>query len=183
METRFFWQMESPLGLLTLWSDGSALTGLAFPGEARARTPALLLAGSGRPEGNGPRLTEHPGPFVEARRQLDEYFSGGRREFTIPLGIAGTIFQRRVWEELGRIPFGETISYAELARRIGSPRSVRAVGGANGRNPLPIVIPCHRVIGSDGRLTGFGGGLPLKEQLLAFERTGRWEPATALLPL
>ena len=111
-----------------------------------------------------------PGPLGEAKRQLREYFGGERRDFDLPLSPAGTAFQRRVWDELRRIPYGETVSYGELARRIGRPTASRAVGAANGRNPLAIVVPCHRVIGTDGTLTGYGGGLPVKETLLAHER-------------
>ena len=106
----------------------------------------------------------------EARRQLTEYFAGARRAFDLPLAASGTPFQRRVWEALRRIPYGETISYGELARRIGKPTASRAVGAANGRNPIAIVVPCHRVIGADGTLIGYGGGLPVKEALLALER-------------
>lgn len=101
--------------------------------------------------------------------QLGEYFAGQRRDFELPLSPRGTPFQRVVWAELGRIPYGQTISYAQLARRIGKPAAMRAVGAANGRNPLPIVVPCHRVIGADGSLTGFGGGLPAKRRLLQIE--------------
>jgi methylated-DNA-[protein]-cysteine S-methyltransferase len=109
-------------------------------------------------------------PFVEAKRQLAAYFRGDLEEFDLPLAPAGTEFQRRVWQELARIPYGATISYGELARRVGNPKAARAVGLANGRNPVPIVVPCHRVIGSDGRLSGYGGGLGRKEALLALER-------------
>lgn len=108
-------------------------------------------------------------PFAEARRQLSEYFAGKRKAFDLPLAVTGTEFQRRVLEELRRIPYGDTVSYAEVARRIGRPKAVRAVGAANGSNPLPIVIPCHRVIGSSGDLTGFGGGLETKRRLLRLE--------------
>jgi methylated-DNA-[protein]-cysteine S-methyltransferase len=106
----------------------------------------------------------------DAACQLAEYFAGTRRQFTLTRAPAGTEFQRRVWDELCRIPYGGTISYGELARRIGHPRAVRAVGLANGANPLAIVVPCHRVIGSNGRLTGYGGGLAIKQQLLDLER-------------
>ncbi len=102
--------------------------------------------------------------------QLDEYFAGTRTTFELPLHPVGTEFQRTVWHELGQIPYGITISYGELARRINKPAAVRAVGAANGRNPLPIVVPCHRVIGRDGSLTGFSGGLSTKEFLLKLER-------------
>lgn len=105
-----------------------------------------------------------------AKRQMVEYFDGTRLDFELPLSPDGTAFQHRVWNELRRIPYGETISYGELARRIGKPTASRAVGAANGRNPLAIVVPCHRVIGANGTLTGYGGGLPVKEALLALER-------------
>ena len=101
--------------------------------------------------------------------QLREYFEGTRRDFDLPLAPRGTEFQRSVWRTLEAIPYGETISYAQLAQRVGKPSAMRAVGAANGRNPLPLVLPCHRVIGSDGSLTGFGGGLPTKEFLLRME--------------
>lgn len=104
-----------------------------------------------------------------ARVQLDEYFAGDRQHFDLPLAPQGTPFQREVWHTLAGIGFGETISYAQLAQRVGKPSAMRAVGAANGRNPLPIVLPCHRVIGSDGSLTGFGGGLPTKRFLLELE--------------
>jgi methylated-DNA-[protein]-cysteine S-methyltransferase len=108
-------------------------------------------------------------PFAKARRQLVEYFEGERKSFDLPLRVSGTEFQIRVLEELQRIPYGETLSYSDIAERIGNPKAVRAVGAANGRNPIPIVIPCHRVIGSSGDLTGFGGGLDTKEALLRLE--------------
>ena len=105
----------------------------------------------------------------ETAAQLHEYFEGGRRDFELPLAPRGTAFQLDVWRALATIPYGETISYAQLAQRVGKPSAMRAVGAANGRNPLPLVLPCHRVIGSDGSLTGFGGGLPTKEFLLRME--------------
>jgi methylated-DNA-[protein]-cysteine S-methyltransferase len=105
----------------------------------------------------------------EARAQLEDYFAGRRRRFELPLAPRGTEFQCEVWQTLATIPYGETISYAELATRVGKPSAMRAVGAANGRNPLPIVLPCHRVIGKDGSLTGFGGGLPTKQFLLSLE--------------
>lgn len=106
----------------------------------------------------------------EAVRQLDAYFSGGLREFHLPLVTRGTTFQRRVWDELRQIPYGETRTYGQIAASIGSPKAVRAVGAANGRNPIPIVVPCHRVIGSNGKLVGFGGGLGMKRMLLGIEK-------------
>jgi methylated-DNA-[protein]-cysteine S-methyltransferase len=105
-----------------------------------------------------------------ASDELSEYFDGRRQRFTVPVRPEGTPFQRRVWDELCLIPYGTTISYGELARRIGRPRAMRAVGLANGANPIAIIVPCHRVIGSNGRLTGYGGGLPTKERLLALEQ-------------
>ena len=108
--------------------------------------------------------------FGELEQQLHAYFSGELENFTVPLSPEGTPFQQKVWSELLKIPYGETISYGELARRIGNPNASRAVGLANGSNPIPIIIPCHRVIGSDGKLTGYGGGLPIKEKLLALEK-------------
>ena len=113
------------------------------------------------------RRTEEP--FRDAVSQLDAYFAGERREFDLALAPEGTSFQRLVWSALTRIPYGETVSYAELARRLGRPFATRAVGAANGRNPIPIIIPCHRVIGSDGSLTGYGGGLTIKRRLLDLE--------------
>ena len=112
------------------------------------------------------------------RGQLDEYFSGSRKDFDLPLAPQGTPFQKQVWHMLATIPYGQTISYAQLAQRVGKPTAMRAVGAANGRNPLPIVLPCHRVIGADGSLTGFGGGLPTKQFLLQLE--GALPPATDL---
>ena len=109
------------------------------------------------------------GAFAKAARQLTAYFAGDLTRFDLPLHITGTDFRRRVWSELQTIPYGETISYAALANRIGRPRAFRAVGAANGANPLPIVVPCHRVIGSDGSLTGFGGGIEVKRFLLGLE--------------
>jgi methylated-DNA-[protein]-cysteine S-methyltransferase len=111
--------------------------------------------------------------FSEVVRQLQEYFAGTLREFEIPLLMEGTDFQKRVWKNLQKIPYGETISYGELANRIGDPKAVRAVGAANGQNPLPIIVPCHRVIGSNGSLTGFGGGLENKRKLLDLESRQR----------
>ena len=106
----------------------------------------------------------------QTRAELEEYFEGRRHTFDIPLAPNGTDFQRSVWRALTAIPYGQTISYAELARRVGNEAAVRAVGAANGRNPIPVIVPCHRVIGSDGSLTGFGGGLPRKKWLLQHER-------------
>jgi methylated-DNA-[protein]-cysteine S-methyltransferase len=108
--------------------------------------------------------------LARGEAQLDEYFAGSRREFDVPLAPEGTEFQHRVWHTLRAIPFGVTISYAELARRLGEPSAIRAVGAANGKNPIPVIIPCHRVIGSDGSMIGFGGGIELKKRLLQMEQ-------------
>ena len=116
-----------------------------------------------------PAWTRDASAFTDLRRQLAEYFRGERRTFEVRLAPEGTAFQRDTWSALATIPYGATISYAELARRVGRPRAVRAVGAANGANPLPIVVPCHRVIGADGSLTGFGGGLDTKRRLLELE--------------
>ena len=116
-----------------------------------------------------PRLLESPGYFDGVRKELEEYFEGRRTSFDVPVALHGTPFQRRVWEALLEIPYGETTSYGELARRLGSPRAMRAVGLANGRNPVAVIVPCHRVIGADGTLTGYGGGLERKRLLLELE--------------
>jgi methylated-DNA-[protein]-cysteine S-methyltransferase len=146
---------DSPVGPLTIRvNDDGALEEIRFGDVGRA---------SARPGGLKPALR----CVIE---QLNEYFGGTRREFDLPLAPRGTEFQLACWNELQRIAYGSTISYSELARRIARPNAVRAVGAANGANPIPIIIPCHRVIGANGKLTGYGGGLPIKEKLLALER-------------
>jgi methylated-DNA-[protein]-cysteine S-methyltransferase len=147
--------MESPLGELTLTAEDGLLTGLFLPGE-EIEPPAGAV--------------RDDGAFATVRRQLEEYFAGARDAFDLPVGPPGTPFQQRVWDELARIPYGQTITYAELATRIGRPTAVRAAGAANGANPVSIVIPCHRVIGSSGALTGYSGGLDAKRFLLELER-------------
>ena len=145
-------EMKSPIGTLTLVEDEGALVGLYMesykPPPSERRDSPLLKA---------------------VRGQLREYFAGRRDAFDFPMRLEGTPFQRSVWRALAGIPFGETRSYADIARRIGRPKAVRAVGAANGANPIAVVIPCHRVIGADGSLTGYGGGLPRKRWLLAHE--------------
>lgn len=158
-------EMESSIGMLVLAgdADGARLRGLRL----------IWLPGGGetfRPE---PDWVKDARPFAETIRQLREYFAGRRDEFDLPLAPEGTEFQHEVWRAVAAIPYGETRSYGEIARQIGKADAVRAVGAANGQNPLPIVIPCHRVIGSDGRLTGYGGGLPLKKRLLELESRQR----------
>jgi methylated-DNA-[protein]-cysteine S-methyltransferase len=152
---RYAWY-DSPVGRLLLAGDAAGVTLISFPSGSRARRPA-----------RGWRADD--GALAEAVRQLAEYFAGRRRSFSLPLRPAGTAFQLAVWAALREIPYGRTISYGELARRIGRPAAARAVGAANGANPLPIVVPCHRVIGADRSLTGFGGGLATKRFLLAHE--------------
>ncbi|GAB2771300.1 methylated-DNA--[protein]-cysteine S-methyltransferase [Amycolatopsis magusensis] len=156
MTTRVHTVVDSPIGELTLVAVGDRLAGL-YMEEQRHRPPDERFG------------TRDETPFAETTSQLKEYFAGQRTEFDLPLHFDGTEFQRAVWTELCRIPFGDTVSYAELAARVGRPSAVRAVGAANGRNPISIVVPCHRVIGSGGSLTGYGGGLPRKQFLLAFE--------------
>jgi methylated-DNA-[protein]-cysteine S-methyltransferase len=149
-------RLETPIGPLLVAGDATGLRRIELPRDGEAVEP-------------GKGWMHRPGRLRAALRQLEDYFAGRRRSFDLELRPEGTEFQREVWSALRRIPYGTTISYGELACRVGRPRASRAVGAANGRNPLPIVIPCHRVIGSDGRLTGFGGGLPAKRWLLAHE--------------
>jgi methylated-DNA-[protein]-cysteine S-methyltransferase len=155
-------RLPSPLGELLLIADGERLTGLYLPSGHDARH-ASAHPGTARRD---------DGAFAAARRQLTEYFGGERATFDLPLAPPGTPFQQRVWTELQALGHGETTTYAELARRIGRPTAIRAVGAANGANPVSIVIPCHRVIGSNGTLTGYGGGLEAKRFLLELERAG-----------
>jgi len=148
---------DSPIGRLMVAGDSDALHSIQFPSESRSD---VLREGWRRDER----------PFAEAFAQLRAYFAGELTQFSLPLRLAGTAFQIRVWAALCKIPFGTTVSYGALAARIGKPSASRAVGGANGANPLPIVVPCHRVIGSDKSLTGFGGGIEIKRFLLDHER-------------
>jgi methylated-DNA-[protein]-cysteine S-methyltransferase len=148
---------DSAIGPLTLHSNGAALTGLEFD------APRYKLAASPRGEDR---------VLAETRRQLDQYFAGARSAFDLPLAPRGTPFQLRVWNALRAIPYAATRTYAQQAQAIGAPKAVRAVGAANGRNPIAIVVPCHRVIGADGALTGFGGGLERKRFLLDLEQAG-----------
>lgn len=152
----YYCYLETPIGDLLLAGDEEALALVGFPQGSMRHDPE-------------PDWIYNEKPFVEARKQLAEYFAGDRKSFELPLKLTGTEFQVRVLEELQRIPYGETKSYRDIAERIGRPKAVRAVGAANGRNPIPIIIPCHRVIGSHGELTGFGGGLDTKEALLRLE--------------
>jgi methylated-DNA-[protein]-cysteine S-methyltransferase len=145
--------VDTPIGRLGLVASRRGLTRVLWDGEPGAGGDDAVLA--------------------VAAAQLREYFDGSRRAFDLPLDLGGTAFQRRAWTALAKIPYGETRSYGEQARRLGVPRAARAIGAANGANPLPIVLPCHRLVGADGSLTGFGGGLETKRWLLDFEATQR----------
>lgn len=154
----FFDKMQSPLGPLTLIANEKSLIALLWNGHWPQWMHSVQMVSD----------SEHP-VLRQAARELEEYFSGTRKTFSVPIQFRGTEFQMRVWQELRRIPFGETLSYGELASRIGSPQACRAVGAANRRNPLGIIVPCHRAIGADGSLTGFAGGMDAKRYLLALE--------------
>lgn len=168
--------LTSPIGVLTLHAGPAGLRAILLP---ETRHPPRLdddpAPSSGSRTASSDRRTASSAPRTlaaaldHAARELDEYFAGRRRAFTVPLDPGGTPFQRAVWAALARIPFAATLSYGQLAAAIGRPSASRAVGAANGKNPLPIIVPCHRVIGHDGSLTGFGGGLPTKRWLLEHE--------------
>ncbi|CAM3549102.1 methylated-DNA--[protein]-cysteine S-methyltransferase [Parendozoicomonas haliclonae] len=148
---------HSPLGLLLLFSDGSALKKLTFLASVRDFTPDELFQ------------KRSDAVLTAATQQLDEWFAGSRREFDLPLAPDGTPFQQKVWKALQTIPYGTTSTYGELAGKLGQPSSARAVGAANGKNPIALIIPCHRVIGADGSLTGYAFGLEKKKKLLSLE--------------
>lgn len=152
--------IPSPIGELLLTTDGEAIRGLYIQDGLAAVEPDAAWR-------------RDDGAFADARAQLGEYFAGERTEFDLPLAPDGTEFQRRVWDELRAIAYGETRSYAELARAVGKPGAARAVGSANGRNPITVIVPCHRVIGSSGDLAGFSGGIERKRLLLDLEATRR----------
>jgi methylated-DNA-[protein]-cysteine S-methyltransferase len=156
MTIRYWHEVDSPVGPLLLCGDGDALTGVHFQAGPHPLQPPAAWR-------------KDAAPFAQALVQLGEYFAGTRRAFRLHLAPEGTPFQLAVWRELRAIPFGETRTYGELARRVGVAGGARAVGLANGANPLPIIVPCHRVIGADGSLTGFGGGLYIKRALLSHE--------------
>ena len=152
----YYCYLDTPIGELLLAGDDDALCLVGFPEGSMRRDPEADWIYNEK-------------PFAVARQQLTEYFAGERREFDLPLKLDGTEFQMSVLRALQQIPYGASTSYADIAERIGRPKAVRAVGAANGRNPIPIIVPCHRVIGSHGDLTGFGGGLDTKEALLRLE--------------
>ena len=166
----FYSHTDSPIGLLLLAGDENGIRLISFPTGSRARSAE-------------PGWQEDAAPFVEAVRQLGAYFAGELQEFDLSLAPQGTPFQLAVWQALRRIPYGETVSYGAIAEAVGRPSASRAVGAANGANPLPIVVPCHRVIGSTGKLTGFGGGLDTKAALLALERGDAGAECQGVLPL
>jgi methylated-DNA-[protein]-cysteine S-methyltransferase len=153
------YEMASPIGPLLLWGDAEGLRGVSFQKAHPVLPPAAWR-----------RMRE---PFDEAIEQLTAYFAGRLERFQVPLAPHGTRFQLEVWSALRAIPYGETTTYGAIARRLGRSNAFRAVGAANGRNPIPILIPCHRVVGADGSLTGFGGGLDIKRALLALEARHR----------
>lgn len=152
-------EIDSPVGKLKLVASAKGLVAVLWHNDRPKRVPLG-------------EMVEEPGQkvLVETEKQLTEYFAGERREFELPLDMRGTQFQKDVWDALVGIPFGETRSYGDLARQLGNPAASRAVGAANGKNPISIVVPCHRVIGSSGKLTGFAGGMDVKALLLAMER-------------
>jgi len=154
MSTTYYTVVDSPIGDLLVVGDGTAITGLYTPGHSRSP---------------GADWVRDDAVFVTVRAQLSEYFAGTRREFDVAVSAHGTAFQEAVWKQLCEIGYAETASYRELAAGVGAPAAVRAVGAANGRNPVSIIVPCHRVIGSNGSLTGYAGGLPAKRWLLDHE--------------
>jgi methylated-DNA-[protein]-cysteine S-methyltransferase len=167
--------IATPVGPLLLTAQKSGLTRVWFDkGDGSLEPHADWWRANSADDDDATRI------ILTARAQLDEYFAGRRTRFDLPLSPTGTPFQRRVWAALADIPYGRTISYIELARTVGDERAVRAVGGANGRNPLPIVLPCHRVIGADGSLTGFGGGIERKRWLLEHEGAIATSPTLSL---
>jgi methylated-DNA-[protein]-cysteine S-methyltransferase len=163
MTTIWWSDVDTELGVFGLASSEHGLRALYLPDDTLSHETAF------RRSFRHDNLQPDDGHNAEAERQLREYLAGERRVFELPLDPVGTPFQRQVWDALWDIPYGEVTTYGEIARRIGNPKSVRAVGAANGANPIAVILPCHRVIGSDGSLTGYGGGLPLKRKLLELE--------------
>jgi methylated-DNA-[protein]-cysteine S-methyltransferase len=157
-------QMDAPVGAIWIASTSVGICTIGIGDGQPERFFAWL---SRRIDPEPPR--EEPETLDAALTQLREYFSGARRSFDLPLDVRGTVFQKAAWDEIARIPYGATTTYGEIARRIGKPQAARAVGAANGANPLPIIIPCHRVLGANGSLTGYGGGLEMKAALLRLE--------------
>ncbi len=167
-------ELDSPIGRLRLAATAGGLVRIALPGGSGSGFHGWLqraLPDAERIEPKGSAAAPVLPVLEQGRRELGEYFEGVRREFGLELDLRGTPFQRSVWLALAEIPYGETCSYAEIARAVKRPRAFRAVGAANGANPLPLVLPCHRVIAADGTLGGYGGGLETKRHLLAFEQS------------
>ena len=167
----FFRYCPSPVGRLKLVASDVGLVAVLWENDDPQRVP---LGAAVEADGNQ--------VLAETERQLSEYFAGERQEFSIPLDLRGTAFQQSVWKALLAIPFGSTRTYGNLARQLGSPAASRAVGAANGRNPVSIIVPCHRVIGSSGKLTGFAGGLPAKRHLLELETSSLFQAEAFALP-
>ena len=151
----YYDEFESQFGKIQLQADDEGLTALAFQG------------GDAPISSHG--LTKNPEKFIEVKKQLIEYFDGKRKAFSLVLSMKGTAFQKDVWQELQKIPFGKSCSYGDIASKLNNPKAVRAVGAANGKNPIAVIVPCHRVIGANKKLTGYAGGLPLKQKLLTLE--------------
>jgi methylated-DNA-[protein]-cysteine S-methyltransferase len=156
-----FTRVDTPHGPLLIAASDEGLVRINFQRGTHPLTPELLWVEEREPKHK---------VLKAAARQFRDYFAGKRQDFDLPLAPEGTDFQRKVWKALERIPYGRTITYGELARRVGKPDAARAVGAANGANPLPVIVPCHRVIGADGSLTGYGEGLPIKAALLELEQ-------------
>jgi len=169
--TTYWTTVDSPLGPLMLTADDEGLTGVYMEPHSHG------------PDGPGPGWIERSAPFEDVMRQLEEYFAGERSEFDLPLHPDGTPFQLEVWEALKSIPYGEVRSYGDIAAQVGRPGASRAVGLANGRNPISVIVPCHRVIGASGSLTGYGGGLERKRQLLDLEAGVAGRTLTPALPI
>lgn len=164
----YYTYLDTPIGELLLAGDQHALHEIGFPSGPKRRRAELSWE-------------LRSSIFTEAKTQLSEYFSGSLKSFSLVLQPTGTVFQLRVLDELQKIPYGSTTSYKEIAARLGNPQAMRAVGTANGRNPIPVIIPCHRVIGSNGQLTGFGGGIPTKRALLELEQNNCLQQTTTEL--
>ena len=155
----FYTTIDSPFGEVLIAGTEAGLHQVVFQAGTQPVTPAA-------------NWIKDPAPLEDAAHQLREYFAGRLTHFNLPLAPQGTAFRKKVWFHLAQLPYGKIISYRDLAEQVGNPKACRAVGAANGANPIPIIIPCHRVIGSNGKLTGYAGGLPIKEGLLALERKG-----------
>ncbi len=167
--TVYYASLQTPIGTLGLFSAGHGLMKLALPNEPRSAAEAYIRRRLGPVT-----ILEDETVHQAALEQLSAYFAGACRSFTVPLDPRGTPFQRLVWDAVAAVPYGQTRAYRDIARAIGQPAAVRAVGAANGANPLPVIIPCHRLIGANGSLTGYGGGIEIKRQLLALEQGNRF---------